>query len=183
MPPVPVVLYPSPDLAKACRRVDGMNQGLQDLIRDMGETARALHLEGLAAPQVGVGLRIFVMRLRHGLWAAVNPVLTGIGAPVEVDEGCPSFPGETVKVLRYPSVRLSYQTVSGAQREDIIEGDDAQAVQHFVDHLDGKTLYDYAGPVKRELIRKRLRQNAGKGLIVKKPRDASLLITPPGAGG
>ncbi|HEX3671931.1 MAG TPA: peptide deformylase [Candidatus Cybelea sp.] len=143
-----------PTLRKVARRVDPreIKEPLfQQLIDDMFETMYAAPGVGLAAPQVNVSKRIFVMDVHddeHEPAVVINPRLERLGDEIELREGCLSVPGMVGEI-----VRSERAAVSGLDREGNkirIEGDGllAQCMQHEVDHLDGKLYIDRAKNVR-----------------------------------
>lgn len=121
---------------------------LAELVADMDDTMRALSGAGLAAPQIGVGLRVVIFELRENpryphvapipYTALVNPVLTPIGDEEEEGwEGCLSVPGMRGLVPRYRRLRYQGLAPDGAPIDRTVEGFHARVVQHEVDHLDG----------------------------------------------
>jgi peptide deformylase len=139
-----------PTLRKVAKRVDPkeIREPLfQQLIDDMFETMYAAPGVGLAAPQVNVSKRLFVMDVHddeHEPTVVINPKLEGLSEEVELREGCLSVPGVVGEILRY-----KHAVVTGLDRTGQkirIEGDGllAQCIQHEVDHLDGKLYVDRA---------------------------------------
>jgi peptide deformylase len=122
--------------------------GLQDLVRDMDDTMRALNGAGLAAPQIGVSLRVVIFEVRQNprypeagevpYTVLVNPVLTPLGDETEDGwEGCLSVPGLRGLVPRHCRLRYRGHDLNGAPIDRTVEGFHARVVQHEVDHLDG----------------------------------------------
>lgn len=121
-----------------------------DLIDSVTPAGRA----GVAANQIGVGLRAFSVNIDGAIDYVINPVLEVSGEPELVDEGCLSVPGFYFPRLRYPWARVTGVDVDG--NEVILEGDGlmAQALQHETDHLDGKLYIEGLEPdTKREAMR------------------------------
>jgi len=121
---------------------------LAELIADMDETMRALSGAGIAAPQIGVSLRVVIFEVNENprypqvapvpYTALVNPVLTPLGDEAEEGwEGCLSVPGMRGLVQRYRRLRYQGFTPEGATIDRTVEGFHARVVQHEVDHLDG----------------------------------------------
>jgi peptide deformylase len=121
---------------------------LRELIADMDDTMRAQSGAGLAAPQIGVSLRIVIFELRENpryphvapvpYTVLVNPVLTPLGDEQDEGwEGCLSVPGMRGLVPRYRRLRYQGFTPEGAVIDRTVEGFHARVVQHEVDHLDG----------------------------------------------
>ena len=131
------------------------------LIKDMIDTMKAADGAGLAAPQVGVDLRLVVVDLqrddRREPMVLVNPEVVAASAEEAVrEEGCLSLPGHYAEVSRPARVKLRYHDLSGARRE--VEGDGllAACLQHEVDHLDGVLFVDHLSPLKRNMILRRI---------------------------
>ena len=122
----------------------------EDLIDTVTPPGRA----GVAAPQIGVGLRAFSYNIDGDIGYVINPVLEVSGEPELVDEGCLSVPGFYFPRMRYPFARVRGMDAAG--REIVVEGDGlmAQALQHETDHLDGKLYIEGLEPdIKREAMR------------------------------
>jgi len=137
----PIVVKPGDARTKAL---------VDDLIDSVTPPGRA----GVAAPQIGVGLRAFSYNIDGDIGYVINPVLEVSGEPELVDEGCLSVPGFYFPRMRYPFARVTGVDVAG--REIVVEGDGlmAQALQHETDHLDGKLYLEGLEPdVKREAMR------------------------------
>jgi len=111
---------------------------VEDLIDSVTPPGRA----GVAAPQIGVGLRAFSYNIDGDIGYVLNPVLEVSGEPELVDEGCLSVPGFYFPRMRYPRARVTGVDVDG--RPVTVEGDGlmAQALQHETDHLDGRLYLD-----------------------------------------
>jgi len=122
----------------------------EDLIDSVTPPGRA----GVAANQIGVGLRAFSVNIDGDVDYVINPVLEVSGEPELVDEGCLSVPGFYFPRLRYPWARVTGVDVDG--NEVVLEGEGlmAQALQHETDHLDGKLYIEGLEPdTKREAMR------------------------------
>ncbi|HVF58202.1 MAG TPA: peptide deformylase [Thermoanaerobaculia bacterium] len=163
---LPIRIYPDPVLREVCPRVtDFGDAALRNLARDMVETMHAAPGVGLAAPQVGLTVRLAVVDLTVGkepeeLRVLVNPeVLEPEGKEVE-EEGCLSIPGLLDKVERPARVRVRAQDVDGTPFELVAEGWLARAVCHEVDHLDGVLFTDRLRGLRRERAKRQLRRLA-----------------------
>ena len=124
------------------------------LVDDLVETVQLPGRAGLAAPQIGVGLRAFSWFVDEQVGYVLNPVLEVSGDPELVDEGCLSVPGFFFPRLRYPWARVTGVDVDGNPVD--VSGDDllGQALQHECDHLDGKLYIEGLEPeTKREAMR------------------------------
>ena len=136
-------------------------QILSDTLKQLAFTANHLNAGGMAAPQLGVGLRVFVVRVTRedgsvDTVGIINPTLADVRGEQESNEGCLSIPGERFTVQRPGFVRV---TGWGGDGEPIEIGGDgilACVLQHELDHLNGKLLVDSVSHLKRSLIRRRL---------------------------
>lgn len=155
--------YPDPVLRKKCRPIGGIDEDVRRLAADMLETVHAAPGGGLAAPQVGVDLRLAVVDLSVGkdpaqVHVLINPVIESAEGERIEEEGCLSIPGTYEKVVRPEWVRVRARNLAG--REIVLEGRGmlARVLAHEIDHLDGKLFFDRLNPVKREAVKKRLRR-------------------------
>lgn len=165
----PIVRYGTPGLKTPAATVTSFDAALHALVDDMVETMYAAPGIGLAAPQIGVPLRICVIDLSGGkrggeLLTLVNPEFVSREGMQLEDEGCLSVPGFTATVPR-----PAHAVVRGVDRNGLpvtIEGDGllARALQHEIDHLDGQLFLDRLRGIKRELIVRKIRKldRAGK---------------------
>ena len=100
---------------------------------------------GLAAPQVGISKRVFVMLVHGRFRACFNPEITKISNVLtNYDEGCLSFPGEQCIISRLDWISVRYHEADGAAVEDTLVGLEARCFQHELDHLNGITMHDRA---------------------------------------
>jgi len=143
--------------------VRDINQGILKLIDDMVETMYAAPGIGLAAPQVGAPLRIFVIDLSMGhnageLMTFINPTFVEREGMQTEEEGCLSVPGFNATVAR--PLRAVVKGLDRDGREQVVEGKElmARAFQHEMDHLDGMLFLDRVRGIKRELIVKKIRK-------------------------
>ncbi len=127
-----------------------LTEDVRDLVRDMKETMLSLNGIGLAAPQVGVNLRVIVIQLMSAgklvgpVQEMINPVITHTSEElVSYEEGCLSIPGEYIKLDRPRSIDVKFQTLSGKYKKWHLKGLEARIVLHEVDHLDGVLMSDY----------------------------------------
>ena len=127
-----------------------LTEGVRDLVRDMKETMLSLNGIGLAAPQVGVNLRVIVIQLMSAgklvgpVQEMINPVITNHSEElIEYEEGCLSIPGEYIKLERPRSIDVKFQDLRGKYKRWHLKGLEARIVQHEIDHLDGVLMTDY----------------------------------------
>ena len=143
----PILIWPDNRLAQACAPVAHENLG--DLITDMFDTMYAVKGRGLAAPQIGVMQRVFVMdcHWKEGTAdpiAMINPVLMAAERiPVVMDEGCLSIPGITVEVERHKAVTVTWQSETGEFHMNDFDGIEARCILHEMDHLNGIVTLDH----------------------------------------
>ncbi len=165
----PILRYGSDALHRPARRVVDFDDDLQTLIDDMIQTMHAAPGIGLAAPQVGVGLHVFVADPSAGrsiddLVTVVNPRVVEQEGTQRVEEGCLSLPGFTARVPR--PARLVIQGYDREGTEITVEGEKllARVLQHELDHLNGKLFVDRMRGLRREQIVRRVRklERAGK---------------------
>jgi peptide deformylase len=135
--------YPDPILLKPAEPVTDFGPDLRRLVMEMFETMYAEHGVGLAAPQVGHSLRLYVVNCRpeqprDGEYALVNPEVVSVNGEQYGEEGCLSFPGMYAKKLRPNHVVMKAQNVDGEWFEVEGTGLLARALLHELDHLDGK---------------------------------------------
>ncbi|WP_147126330.1 peptide deformylase [Shimia ponticola] len=144
-----IVLHPDPRLAERCAPVTEFGPDLATLVEDMFETMYDAPGRGLAAPQVGVLSRVFVM---DATWkdgpgepiALINPRITWASQDMAVlEEGCLSIPDTPRHVARPDKVRVVWQDLSGDWHEAGFDGFAAAVVQHESDHLDGRLILDH----------------------------------------
>ncbi len=152
--------YPAPCLRKVAEPVREFNGDLAALARRMIELMRAARGVGLAAPQVGVLKRLFVMNASGETkddLVLVNPELLAGERPREAEEGCLSIPDVRVKVRRYFRCHIRAFGLDGEPFELEAEDLPARVWQHEIDHLNGTLIIDRMGPSDRIATRKRLR--------------------------
>lgn len=159
-----ILHYPDERLHTVARPVDVVDDALRRLIDDMAETMYAADGVGLAAIQIAVPLRIFVVeaqRARAGereeVHVYINPVVVETSPATEtIEEGCLSVDRVPVTIARARRIVVRALDLDGNERTIEAEGFHARVLQHELDHLDGRTVFDHAGPVKRQLIKKRM---------------------------
>lgn len=144
-----IILHPDPVLRQICEPVTRFDKMLDTLIADMFETMYDAPGRGLAAPQVGIPLRLFVMDTswKEGTRCPlifVNPKITAsLRGNATLDEGCLSIPGEVVSVTRPAIVQMHWQDLEGVAHSGEFSGFAAACVQHELDHLNGVLSIDY----------------------------------------
>ena len=145
------------------RRIGKVDETVRDLARDMLRSMYTARGIGLAAPQVGVHQQLLVIDLDPETASSpplvlINPEFVVREGELTWEEGCLSVPGETGKVTRAAKVTMKYTDLDGNEQTVEAEGLKAVALQHEVDHLDGKLFVDYISRMKRNLIRKKMQK-------------------------
>jgi peptide deformylase len=165
----PILKYGDTVVHDRAKLVDAMTAEVDRLVNDMIETMYAAPGVGLAAPQVGVSLRVFVVdvsvgRDPAGLVVMINPELVEQDGMQLEDEGCLSVPGFNATVVRPSRVVIRGLDRSGAAHQREGTGLLARAFQHEMDHLEGLLFVDRLRGIKRDLIVRRIRKlsRAGK---------------------
>jgi len=162
--------FPDAVLKQPARAVTAIDAALASLAADMAETMYAAPGIGLAAPQVGVGQRLIVLDVRKAdepagkhLLKLVNPEIVDREGEIVIEEGCLSVPDFTSDVTRARRIHLRAWTLDEQPFE--IEAEDllAVALQHELDHLDGKLFLDRLSRLKRDLYRSRRKKLARQG--------------------
>lgn len=155
-----LILYPDPRLKKMSEPVTRFDENLRDLVVNMFRLMREHKGVGLAAPQVGVNLRLFVMNPSGEAGddrVYVNPVLSDGEGSDDAEEGCLSLPDIHVKVVRSKTIRMQAQDLIGNPIDESAGGFIPRVWQHEFDHLNGILLTDRMGPVARMQNRKKLK--------------------------
>ncbi len=167
----PIVLYGDPVLKKKAKEVAEGDESVQEFVDSMYETMYAAQGVGLAAPQVGESLRVFVVDTtpmeedeENGLKQAfINPIMIEeLGEEWPFEEGCLSIPGVRADVNRKPQIKIEYFDENWELHEETFEGMKARVIQHEYDHIEGKLFTDYLTPFKKRLIKGKL-ANISKG--------------------
>ncbi len=164
----PIVKYGDDVLHQPAGRIDEITPDLEKLVADMTETMYAAPGVGLAAPQVGVPLRLFVVdvsvgRDPNGLITLINPEFVERQGMQLEEEGCLSLPGFNATVARPDFAVIRGLDLKGNERTFEGRGLLARAFQHEMDHLDGKVFVDRLRGIKRELIVRKIRKLSRTG--------------------
>lgn len=165
--PLTIVHFPDPRLRKQAEDVlpEEFGPPLLELVNRMFELMRQDKGVGLAAPQVGVSKRLFVMNHSgkpEDDRVYVNPVLTDPAGLEKGEEGCLSLPGIRADILRDLSITIAAQDLEGKHFTQTAEGYMARVWQHEFDHLNGVLILDRMGPVARMQCRKKVKELEAK---------------------
>lgn len=166
---LPIYLYGMNVLRKEAENVPTDYPDLQKLVQDMYQTMERANGVGLAAPQVGLSLRMFVVD-GNGLAdeyaecagfrrCMINPVVVEQSEETDVkDEGCLSLPGIYEAVKRPTWIKVHYLDENFQEHDEEIHGFAARMTLHEYDHLDGKLFFDHCSPIRKQLIKGKLSQ-------------------------
>ncbi len=172
---LPILTYPDPILSQKAVAVTEFTPDLENLVKNMLFTMYQAPGIGLAAPQVGVSQRIFVLDVDYerevitnaagedevrmsdfNPMVLINPIITGTSGTTTFEEGCLSVPGVYEEVKRHKSIHVKYQNLKGETFE--LEADDMLAIciQHENDHLDGVVFIERLSNLKKNFYKKKL---------------------------
>ncbi len=160
--PLPILVAPDARLKLRCRPVGSADEaGLRDLIERMFASMYRAPGIGLAAPQVGVSLRLAIVDLmendRKAPLVLINPEVVGRSTDLAGrEEGCLSLPDQYAEVVRPAVVKVRFTDETGAKREITAEGLLSACLQHEIEHLDGVLFVDHLSALKRNIILRRL---------------------------
>jgi peptide deformylase len=153
--------YPAGVLGRRAEPVEEINGDILRLVEKMIDIMLKNKGVGLAAPQAGVSLRLFIISLdgsRENVKAYVNPTVTPIGELEAIEEGCLSVPGIYTKIRRYKKCEVTATDLDGKEFTDRAEGLYARALQHEYDHIEGITIVNRMGQPARIVHRKQLKK-------------------------
>ena len=163
----PVTVYGDPVLRKVAEPIGPDYPNLSEVLENLWETMYHADGVGLAAPQVGLSIRIFVIdasagadeepELKDFKKTFINPVLLDkTGDPWVMEEGCLSLPEIRENVLRPESVRIRYVDENFKEYDEVYHGFVARVIQHEYDHLEGVLFVDYLSSLRRKLLKSKL---------------------------
>lgn len=180
---LPIIAYGTPVLKKEADEIDENYEGLSQLIEDMFETMYEASGVGLAAPQVGKSIRLFIVDaspfaddeenaeepdpmavgLKGFKKVFINPIIEDErGEEWAFAEGCLSIPNIREEVMRKPHIKISYYDEDWNFQEEEFDGYAARIIQHEYDHVEGVLFTDYLSPLKKRMLKKKL-VNIAKG--------------------
>lgn len=169
----PIVVYGDPVLKRKARDIEKDELDVKQLSEDMFETMEAASGVGLAAPQIGKSLRMFVVdatpleeaELDGFRQVFINPeIIEELGDEWEYEEGCLSIPNIRENVIRQERVRIKFFDENWEEHEEEYSGMKARIIQHEYDHIEGILFTDKLSPFKRRLLKGKL-QNISKGKV------------------
>lgn len=133
-------------------------QSLKELVADMFETMRHAGGVGLAAIQIGVPLRVFVMEVHKDAYVFINPTVSLSDERVQMNEGCLSLPGIIERCIRSTKATVTSVDENGVESTRAFDGIEAQCIQHEYEHLDGIILPDKIGPMARDRLAAKMKK-------------------------
>lgn len=182
---LPVIAYGHPVLRKETEEIESMNDEVKQLIEDMFETMYGANGVGLAAPQIGKALRLFIVDatsaviedpeteeekaenevLKDFKRVFINPIIEEEkGEEWGMEEGCLSIPGIREEVFRKEKLFVSYYDENWEYKEEWLDGFAARVVQHEYDHIEGVLFTDYLSPFKKRLLKRKM-TDISKGIV------------------
>ncbi len=164
---LPIYTYGQPVLRKEAEDITPDYPGLKELLNNMFETMVRAEGVGLAAPQIGLPIRVVTITLdpladeqpefKDFNRVYINPhILEVTGEEVSMDEGCLSLPGVHETVKRGSCIRVKYMDENFVEHEEVVEGFLARVMQHEFDHLDGKLFIDHISIMRKQMIKGKL---------------------------
>ncbi len=169
----PIVVWPDPRLREETKTVDSISDEIRELYKDLWDTMVAYQGIGIASPQIGVPVKMFLLDAMVATGqedapplAFINPeVISTTSETDKSDEGCLSFPGIYVPIERPLKAAVSAIGLDGAPFELEGEGLLARAILHENDHLTGKLMVDFVGPLKKQMIKRKLKREAASASV------------------
>ncbi len=163
----PIIMYGDPVLRKRAKEIEKGSIDIKILVQDMFDTMYAAHGIGLAAPQIGKGVRLFVVDgttledvegdMTDFKKVFINPeILEENGDAWEFEEGCLSIPNIRENVARPAKLKVRYFDEEWNQKMEEYDGMKARIIQHEYDHLDGRMFIDYLSPLKKRMLKGKL---------------------------
>lgn len=166
MAKLPIVTLPDPVLRKLSTPIERVDGELRQLADDMLETMYAAPGVGLAAVQVGLPIRLLVLDVadeeegRQPL-VMINPEIVALGPETRLhEEGCLSIPDFRLEIERPSTLTVRFIDRDGKPRELDADGLLATAIQHEINHLDGKLIIDFLSPLKRDMVVRKFKKQA-----------------------
>jgi len=164
---LPIFLYGHPVLRKATETITRDYPGLPEMLANMFETMKQAEGVGLAAPQIGLSIRLFVVDLtlmaedneKYAYYrkAFINPEIIEFSDDTCImEEGCLSVPDIHENVTRSVRIRIRYQDEDFVEHDEVVEDYEARVIQHEYDHLEGKIFTDRISPIRKQLVKSKL---------------------------
>ena len=179
---LPIVAYGDPVLRKVSKEIDQEYRDLKQLIEHMWETMYGSHGVGLAAPQIGKAIRLFVIdaapfaededlsqeeqsQLKAAKMVFINAkIIEESGEEWSFNEGCLSIPDVREEVMRKSTITVEYQDENFVKKTEVFDGVLVRVIQHEYDHIEGILFTDKLSPLKKRMLKGKL-SNISKGKI------------------
>ena len=163
-----ILLYPDPLLLMRSAKINIFDKNLVNLSKDLIDTMYDADGVGLAAPQIGINKRIFVMDCsseneEKDCRVVINPEIEQVSEELgSYKEGCLSIPGITEEISRPKVIKVLYQDVNGVLQRDTYDDLWSICFQHELDHLNGKLFIDHLRPMKKILVKNKMKKSSKK---------------------
>jgi len=160
-----ITYYPDVVLKQTAKKIDKIDDGIRKLVKKMTDIMLENKGIGLAAPQAGISLQLFIISLnasRENVRVYINPTVTPAGSLDTLEEGCLSVPGVYTHIKRYKKATVTATDLDGNQFTEDADGLYARALQHEYDHLQGLTIADRMGSAARIAHRRQLKKLQGQ---------------------
>ena len=163
-----ILLYPDPLLLKPSAKIEKFDESIVNLSKDLIDTMYDADGVGLAAPQIGINKRIFVMDCsredeRKDCRIVINPIIEHASEEMALyKEGCLSIPGITEEILRPKVIKVVYQDINGVSHRNTYDDLWSTCFQHELDHLKGKLFIDHLRPMKKILVKNKMKKSLKK---------------------
>ena len=163
----PIYVYGQPVLRRVAKEIDKNYPNFEEFLTNLFETMEKTDGVGLAAPQVGESIRIFVTdgsafveddeTMKDFRKAYINPIITErSGEDITMNEGCLSLPTLREDITRKSAIRITYFDENFQFHDEVFEGWKARIIQHEYDHLEGKMFIDHLSPLRKRIIKRKL---------------------------
>lgn len=173
---LPIYAYGHPVLKKVCQEITSKHEGLDELLSSMWDTMYHAKGIGLAAPQIGKSIRVFLVDTKQledeekdlvGIKKCfINAtIIEEDGVEESFEEGCLSIPDVRGDVMRKPNIKIRYQDEKFEEHEESYSGINARVIQHEYDHIEGKLFTELLQPLRKRRVKRRL-ESIKKGNVV-----------------
>ncbi|HEX9232617.1 MAG TPA: peptide deformylase [Blattabacteriaceae bacterium] len=152
---LPIILYGNPILRRKCKDINPHYPFLKKMIEDMFETMDKAEGIGLAAPQIGQNVRLFIIDTKVFI---NSKVLNKYGKNYKYQEGCLSIPSLFEEIERPSHIEIEYFDEHWIKHKEILDGLNSRVIQHEYDHIEGKLFIDYLAPIKMGLLKNKLKE-------------------------
>jgi len=152
-----IIKYGNPLLRKETIEISKDYPNLREIIKNMYETLKDTTGVGLAAPQIGLSIKLFIVSNPPYYQTFINTeIIELLGDDVLQYEGCLSIPNIREEVKRKSAIHIQYYDQNFNFKDEIIDGFNARIIQHELDHINGKLFIDYLSPLRKRLIKNKL---------------------------